>query len=80
MAHMLFLQCPECDDVKPSKVSPRDFARLSIGVTEGGDLHIECVRHGTVIAHIPNHELGEELFRISSNTCKCEGHAKEASH
>ena len=78
--HMLYLQCPDCAESKPKGISQRDFARLSVGITKGGDLHIECVRHGSIVAHIPNIEVGEELFRISSNVCGCGDHGKEMAH
>jgi hypothetical protein len=40
----MYMHCPRCLDDRPDDVTPSDWARLNVGVTETG-VQIWCVRH-----------------------------------
>lgn len=40
-----FIQCAKCLNEKPAGVSPRQFARVQIGIRNDGKLQVWCNRH-----------------------------------
>ena len=79
-----YIHCPDCLDELDSmpNVSPKEYARLSIGVSPLGGLVIECFRHDVIIESISNDCIADSLMIISEEecgncgNCKCkeEGH------
>jgi hypothetical protein len=47
-----FMHCAQCQKIKPSSVSPAEFARLEIGLDKGGTVIVWCVRHDMLVAMI----------------------------
>jgi hypothetical protein len=45
-----YLHCGLCFEEKPSHEAPRDWARLSVGITKLG-LQVWCVRHDANVLH-----------------------------
>jgi hypothetical protein len=40
----MYMHCPRCLDERPDDVTPRDWARLNVGMTKEG-MQVWCVRH-----------------------------------
>lgn len=79
---IMYLHCSRCLEQVPEETSPAEYARLSIGVNECGDLIVWCVRHNELVRHFENASIGEELFGAASSECNC-GHQdceKETTH
>lgn len=41
-----YIHCHRCLQEIPGDVSPKDWARLSVGIRRDGSVQITCVRHG----------------------------------
>jgi hypothetical protein len=67
-----FFHCAQCGDERPDGQSPRDWARLALGLTADRRLQVWCVRH--------DREVG--MFRLAPQTLRlrsgCE-HLPDAS-
>jgi len=50
-----FIHCRECLKELPEGMSPRDYARLEVGVTPEG-IQVWCKRHEVNVVHISNIE------------------------
>jgi hypothetical protein len=46
-----FMHCADCLAEKPDGISPKDWARLSVGYTSTG-MQVWCVRHEINIVHV----------------------------
>ena len=46
-----FFHCKKCIEEMPNGVSPKDYARLSVGWTKLG-VQVFCVRHDINVVHI----------------------------
>lgn len=46
-----YAHCGLCLREKPPNISPRDYARLSVGFTDQG-LQVWCVRHDCNVLHV----------------------------
>ena len=47
-----FLHCQKCLKEKPDGIAPRDWARLSVGLTKRGTIQVWCVRHDCNVDHM----------------------------
>lgn len=47
-----FLHCKKCWENKPPHLSMRDYARLSVGMTQEGTLQVWCERHDMEVGNI----------------------------
>ncbi len=72
-----YMHCFECMKELPQNQSPRDFARLSVGISPSGDLIVWCVRHDILVAHLLNSELTEALQSMAQQACACVRHGKK---
>lgn len=50
-AGIAFINCLRCSDERPDDVSPREWARFSVALTERG-LQVFCTRHDLNVVHI----------------------------
>jgi hypothetical protein len=44
-----FFHCAQCEDERPDGQSPRDWARLEIGLTASRRLQVWCIRHARAV-------------------------------
>jgi hypothetical protein len=50
----MFFHCRQCMEEMPKGESPETWARLSVGLTEGGrTVQVWCVRHDKNITKVP---------------------------
>ena len=73
-----YIHCAACMRELPDDESPESYARLSIGITEGG-IQVWCVRHDINVAHLSPDELAEFIAERSGDCERC-GSAHPHSH
>lgn len=62
------LVCARCAKEKPRGVSHQQYARIQVGLTDGG-IQIWCVRHDMNIAHFTPAELATVLAHPPDCDC-----------
>lgn len=67
---VLYLHCQKClDDVAGSALSPADYMRLEVAISEEGDLIVNCRRHHEEVAFFENESIAEALRAIPFEAC-----------
>jgi hypothetical protein len=78
---MAYMHCAVCLQERPDTESPREYARLSVGVDGAGGLIVWCNRHDILVVNWSNDEVAKQLNAVGGERCaSCGGACKETMH